>query len=139
MTGFEYTAAVGMLYEGQIENGLKVIAAIRERYDGLKRNPFDEAECGHHYARAMASWAAVLALTGFHYSAVTQTMTFDAVEGTHFWSTGHAWGTCAIKLGKHNADARVTLDVLGGQIALKHFALRGLGEVEFDEAEVIAA
>ena len=27
----------------------------------------EEAECGHHYARAMASWAAVLALSGFRY------------------------------------------------------------------------
>ena len=69
MTGFEYTAAVGMLYEGQTR-GLKCIAAIRDRYDGRKRNPFDEAECGHHYARAMATWAAVLALTGFRYSGV---------------------------------------------------------------------
>ena len=52
--------------------GAAVIRAIRARYDGRKRNPFDEAECGHHYARAMASWAAVLALSGFHYSAVTR-------------------------------------------------------------------
>ena len=72
MTGFEYTAAVGMLYEGMTDEGLQSIRDIRARYDGLKRNPFDEAECGHHYARAMASWAAVLALTGFRYSAVTR-------------------------------------------------------------------
>ncbi len=68
MTGFEYTAAVHMLYEGQRDEGLRVIEAIRARYDGQRRSPFDEAECGHHYARAMASWAAMLALTGFHYS-----------------------------------------------------------------------
>ena len=59
MTGFEYTAAVGMLYEGELDDGLRCISAIRDRYDGQRRNPFDEAECGHHYARAMASWAAV--------------------------------------------------------------------------------
>ena len=46
------------------EDGLRCIAAIRARYDGRKRSPFDEAECGHHYARAMASWAAVLAWPG---------------------------------------------------------------------------
>lgn len=44
MTGFEHTAAVGMLYEDQIENGLNTIADIRARYDGKKRNPFNEAE-----------------------------------------------------------------------------------------------
>ena len=67
-----------MLYEGQTEAGLTVIRAIRDRYDGLKRSPFDEAECGHHYIRAMASWAAVLALTGFHYDARGQSHAFPS-------------------------------------------------------------
>ena len=109
MTGFEYTAAVGMLYEGQTKDGLKCISNIRERYDGRKRSPFDEAECGHHYARAMASWGAVLALTGFHYSAVEKTMTFAAKPGTHFWSTGYAWGKCTIKSGLKGMGARITV------------------------------
>jgi uncharacterized protein (DUF608 family) len=138
-TGLEYTAAAGMMYEGMYDDGLKVIRATRGRYDGGKRNPFDEAECGHHYARAMASWAAVLAMTGFHYSAVTQTMTFDAIEGKHFWSNGHAWGTCTIRLDKHSADAKVTIDVLGGELVVKHFVLRGAGHVDFDRVEVIHA
>jgi len=56
MTGFEYTAAIGMLYENMEAPGLECIADIRARYDGAKRSPFDEAECGHHYARAMAAW-----------------------------------------------------------------------------------
>ncbi|MDZ7636976.1 MAG: GH116 family glycosyl-hydrolase, partial [Bryobacterales bacterium] len=96
MTGFEYTAAVGMLYEGMTNEGLTCIRNIRDRYDGLKRSPFDEAECGHHYARAMAAWAAVLALTGFHYSAVRQEMAFTVPAGKHFWSTGYAFGTCSV-------------------------------------------
>src|SRR4028118_117982 len=42
MTGFEYTAAIGMMYEGQGEAALKCIEAVRARYDGHKRSPFDE-------------------------------------------------------------------------------------------------
>src|SRR4029079_17884835 len=97
MTGFEYTVAVHLLYEGRVDEGLRVIQAIRDRYDGEKRNPFDEAECGHHYARAMASWGAVLALTGFQYVAATGRLTFAAAEGpaSWFWSNGAAWGACA--------------------------------------------
>jgi uncharacterized protein (DUF608 family) len=132
-TGLEYTAAAGMLYEGQIENGVKVVSAARDRYDGLKRSPFDEAECGHHYARAMAAWATVLALTGFHYSAVTETMTFNAIEGQHFWSNGHAWGTCEIKANKSGVS--VILDILGGELKLKTFILRGVGEVTFSDSD----
>jgi uncharacterized protein (DUF608 family) len=131
MTGFEYTAAAGMLYEGQIENGLRVIDAIRARYDGQKRSPFDEAECGHHYARAMASWAAVLALTGFHYSALDSSMTFDPIPGVHFWSNGHAWGLCTIAAGKGSKkEVQVSIDVLGGNLQLKRFILRDVGEAK---------
>jgi len=117
MTGFEYTAAVGMMYEGQVENGLKCIQAIRDRFDGLKRNPFDEPECGHHYARAMASWASVLALSGFQYSGVEKSMRFTSVPGTYFWSNGYSWGTCKVENGQ--AD----LTVLKGTVSLTKFML----------------
>ena len=80
MTGFEYIAAIGMLYEGQTEDGLNCITNIRNRYDGRKRSPFDEAECGHHYGRAMASWSAVLALTGFHYSGVNKEIKLSLIH-----------------------------------------------------------
>jgi len=127
MTGFEYTAAVHMLYEGLTAAGLKVIAAIRERYDGRKRSPFDEAECGHHYGRAMASWAAVLALTGFHYSGVSQTLRFKAARKRQrwFWSTGHAWG--AFGQAPDRAGIRVSLQVMHGTLKLKTIELEGFG------------
>ena len=145
MTGFEYTAAVGMLYEGMardagdaegardLANGLFCIRNIRERYDGRKRSPFDEAECGHHYARAMASWAAVLALSGFQYSGVDKSMEFGGREGSFFWSNGSAWGTCRLinhggrgggaqagsKGGVGRAGWTAELTVLHGELSLK--------------------
>ena len=133
MTGFEYTAAVHMLYEGQVDEGLKVIDAIRARYDGNKRSPFDEAECGHHYARAMASWAALLALTGFHYSGVEKKMTFANKKGTHFWSTGYAWGTCKIN------KEKVNLKVQFGEIELKEFRLGGKTVKQWDTVKTVKA
>lgn len=132
MTGFEYSTAVHMLYEGLVDEGLECIAAIRDRYDGRKRNPFDEAECGHHYARAMASWAAVLALTGFRHSAAKRSMTMAAREGTHFWSTGYAWGTCRQEAA--GQGMRVTLSVLGGRLELDRFTLTGLGDQAWEVA-----
>ena len=131
MTGFEYAAAIGMLYEGQTENGLRCIRNIRDRYDGRKRSPFDEAECGHHYARAMASWAAVLALSGFNYSGVEKSMTFANQDGTFFWSNGYAWGSCSLKtMGK---NTQVELSVLGGELALSKFTLREFSHKKFDK------
>jgi uncharacterized protein (DUF608 family) len=121
MTGFEYTAAIGMLQEGQTEDGLKCIRNIRDRYDGNKRSPFDEAECGHHYSRSMIAWAGMLVTSKFHYSAVDKTMSFTSIPGTYFWSNGYAWGTCEVK--ENGAE----LTVLSGEIELDRFSLNGLG------------
>ena len=55
-----------MIFAGMVSEGVECVANIRARYDGERRNPWDEAECGSHYARAMAAWTVVLALSGFH-------------------------------------------------------------------------
>ena len=136
MTGFEYTAAVGMLYEKMQTEGLKCISNIRNRYDGKKRSPFDEAECGHHYARAMASWAAVLALTGFQYSAVDQIMNFDVLNGEYFWSTGYAYGN--IKQSGDEKNRKITINVLNGKIKLNQFVVNEFGKVKFEKLRQIA-
>ncbi len=91
MTGFEYTAATGLLQAGATEPGLEIIRAIRARYDGAKRNPFDEAECGHHYARAMASWSAYATLNGTDYDGRTRTLRVPAGRRA-FWTSGAAFG-----------------------------------------------
>jgi hypothetical protein len=93
MSGFEYTAAVGMIYENDVKNGLLTVRNIRSRFDGEKRNPYNEPECGHHYARAMASWSLVPALTGFEYNGYKKQFTISDNEGTYFWSNGYSWGT----------------------------------------------
>lgn len=138
MTGFEYTAAIGMLYEGMKENGLKCITNIRDRYDGRKRSPFDEAECGHHYARAMASWGAVLALTGFHYSEINKTMEFAGSDKSvnWFWSTGYAWGT--VKQYHSEYYSSIEIEVIKGKISLDRFILKGIGETEFERTKIIS-
>jgi hypothetical protein len=91
-TGIEYQVAAHLIYEGYVEEGFRVVRAVRNRYDGERRNPWNEVECGNHYARALASWSLLLALSGFHYSAPQKTMGFaPRVEGekfTSFWSVG---------------------------------------------------
>ena len=126
MTGFEYTAAAGMLFEGMTDDGLKCIVNIRNRYNGLNRNPFNEAECGYHYARAMASWASVIAFTGFRYSGVSKTMQIRSENGTYFWCNGYSWGICTVS-GKSKLK-EVTIKVLGRSLELKEFVLKDFGK-----------
>ena len=67
MSGFEWQVATHMLHEGMVVEGLAVARTIHDRYHAKKRNPFNEVECGDHYARAMASYGILLAVTGFEH------------------------------------------------------------------------
>lgn len=124
-TGVEYIAAAGMFYEGMIEEGVEIVATARDRYDGERTNPWDEAECGHHYARGMASWALLLALGGYHYSAQAGRMSFaPQVNGDDFrcfWSTASGWGTYAQRLESGGYEVCVTVEY--GELYLGELAL----------------
>jgi uncharacterized protein (DUF608 family) len=120
MTGFEYAAATHMLFAGMTREGIECICNIRARYDGEKRNPWDEAECGHHYARAMAAWSGVLALSGFRYHGGERAITIDAAPGFRcFWSTASAWGVF------HVTAAGCTLHVDHGALQCRTLTLNG--------------
>lgn len=138
MTGFEYCVALHLAQEGMVRDALKVVRDIRARYDGRKRNPFDEAECGHHYARALNSWGLIAALTGFHYSALTSSLTLapSARRVRWFWSSGAAWGT--VELAPTRRRTKVTLTCLAGRLKLRQVALTGYGAKEFAGEKVLA-
>ncbi|MVA74541.1 hypothetical protein GC722_00595 [Auraticoccus sp. F435] len=124
MTGFEYTAATGLLQVGRVEEGLELVEAIRERYDGARRNPFDEAECGHHYARAMASWSAFATLNDISYDGRSQTLVVGdrAPAGQAFWSTGAAFGTWCPSTAP---DSVGELTVVAGELPLTSVVVSG--------------
>ena len=96
-TGLEYTAASNMIYAGLVSQGVECVGNIRAPYNGERRNPWDEAECGSHYARAMAAWTVVLALSGFRYDGpdrrVVARPRLPLAGFTCFWSSGTGWGT----------------------------------------------
>lgn len=64
-TGIEYQVAGHMVREGMVEEGLAICRGIHERYHPAGHNPFNEVECGDHYARALASWGLYTGLLGF--------------------------------------------------------------------------
>jgi len=74
------------------------------RSRGRKRSPFDEAECGHHYARAMSAWAEVLAMSGFHYDRGTQTLSLTEQAQPMAFACGSGWGTWRTE----NRDGKLT-------------------------------
>lgn len=95
-TGIEYQVASHLIYEGFVEEGLKIVKAVRDRHDGIQRSPWNEVECGHHYARSLASYGVLLALTGFQCDAVNKVLTFkpamNEANFEAFFSCGAGWG-----------------------------------------------
>ena len=102
-TGIEYQAASHMIMMGLPGEGLEIVRACRARYDGKARNPFDEYEWGHWYARAMASYALLEALGGARYDAVDGVLHLrPALAGDYrcFLSTATGYGTVGVTDGK---------------------------------------
>ncbi len=124
-TGIEYQVAAHLFYEGMFKEGLAIVDAVRDRYDGVRRNPWNEIECGHHYARAMSSWSLVLALSGFQWSAPEKALRFSPlVNQDNFrslYSTGIAWGNYSQKRAKQKLDAEITVE--GGALELAQLRL----------------
>ena len=102
-TGIEYQVASHLMMMGQLREGLEIVRTCRDRYDGRIRNPFDEYECGHWYARAMSSYALLQGLSGARYDAIDKTLYLQpAVKGDFqsFLSTATGYGTVGVHKGK---------------------------------------
>jgi len=102
-TGIEYQVAAHLMMMGLTREGLEIVRACRDRYDGRVRNPFNEYECGHWYARAMSSYALLQGLTGARYDAVEKVLYLKpSLKGDFraFLSTATGYGTVGVKAGK---------------------------------------
>ena len=121
-TGIEYQVASHMILEGMVDEGLEIVRVCRDRYDGRVRNPFDEYECGHWYARALASYGLLQGLTGVRYDAVDKTLYIDSRVGNDFksfLSTATGFGTVGLKNGKHFVEIKC------GDIDIDHVFVSG--------------
>ena len=116
--GYEWAACIQMLQAGFVKEGMRCVEAIRSRYDGEKRNPWNEFECGSNYARSMASYALLNAFSGFSFDMTRGMIGFDPIrtrEGCFqcFWSLDTGWGTFSV------TPQRVELRLLYGYLNLK--------------------
>ncbi len=142
MSGFEYAAAASMLQYGMIEEGLSMVKAISERYDGRFRSegevhmannscvfgtgsPFGEDECGDFYARPLSSWSVLLALQGFIYDGPEQTIGFSPVwqpeNHASFFSGSTGWGLFTQT--RDNSVQISGMEVKYGRVQLKKIIL----------------
>jgi hypothetical protein len=117
-TGFEYQVASHLMFMGENEKALNIVKAARDRYDGRFRNPFNEYECGHWYARAMSSYGMLQGFTGVRYDGLTQELYIrKGQDFTSFISTAAGFGNVGLKNGKP------FLDVKYGEIPVKEYKI----------------
>lgn len=116
-TGIEYQVASHLIEAGFVEEGLAIVEAVRSRYDGHVRNPFNEYECGNYYARAMSSYALLASLTGFRYCAVTKTLWFgpkiEVEKFQSFFCAASGFGTIALD------EKGLTIALIEGELQIE--------------------
>ena len=132
MSGFEYQAASHMMWEGDdlVEKSLILTRSIHDRYHPSRRNPYNEIECGDHYARAMASYGVYLAACGFEYHGPKGFLAFDPRwQQENFkaaFITAQGWGSFYQQIDKDKFEAG--LDLKYGQLWLQNMALKVPGK-----------
>jgi len=138
MYGFEYAVASLMIQEGLVEEGLEIVEKVRLRFDGERRNPWNEFECGSNYARSMASYALLNALSGFEFDATRGMIGFSPFRNQEranfFWSLDAAWGMVEF------STEAILLKVLYGSLVLKEFRstsfrTKGVDRVEIESGD----
>jgi len=134
MYGFEYSAAALMIQEGLVKEGLEIVETRRRAFDGEKRNPWNEFECGSNYARSMASYSLLNALSGFEFDAGRKTLGFSpAVAGkpfSSFWSLESAWGTVKF------SGKKIILTALYGKLPVEEFRSKALAKSKLKSLKI---
>lgn len=129
MNGFEYQVAGHMIWEGLVQEGLAVTRALHDRYHPSRRNPYNEIECGNHYARSMASYGIFLAACGYEHHGPKGHLGFAPRLGADDFrapfTTAEGWGTFTQK--RTAAGQQAAVEMKSGRLRLKTFAL-GLPE-----------
>lgn len=145
-SGSEYEVAAHCLYEGLVDEGIAILRGLWARHDGTRRNPYNEVECGDHYARSMAGWTVLGAITGQQFDACRQRLVLAPLEALATrpgdegsirlpFVTGDAWGTCALR------DGLAELTVVHGSLTLRELVLPGTVQgavIQLDGATVPA-
>ena len=136
MTGFTYQAAAHMISEGLVDEGLTMIEAIHKRYSPDLRNPYNEVEYGNHYTRAMSSYGAFVAASGFTYHGPKGELGFSPkIQAENFKSafiTAEGYGSYGQVIGNKKQERSV--DLKFGNLSLKSLVFDSSG---FDKNDTI--
>jgi uncharacterized protein (DUF608 family) len=125
MNGFEHQLSGHMIWENMLLEGFAIERAIHDRYHAARRNPWNEVECGDHYARSMASYGVFLAACGFEYHGPKGHIGFaPRLTPENFkapFTSAGGWGTFEQKYDGSSLTAQIAVKY--GQLKVKSISL----------------
>ncbi|HUW61891.1 MAG TPA: GH116 family glycosyl-hydrolase [Candidatus Bathyarchaeia archaeon] len=138
-TGTEYSAAAAMMQAGLMNEGLMIVKAAYDRYDGRMRigltggsytswgysgSPFIDEECGKFYARAMSVWSLLLAAQGSSYDGPAGRIGFAPVwrpdDHVSMFTAAEGYGLFTQKQDPSGQTDRI--EMRGGQLKVAQLA-----------------
>ncbi len=138
MNGFEYQLAWHMIAEGMVEEGLAITRLVHDRYHPAKRNPWNEVECGDHYARSMASYGVFLAVCGYHHDGPRGLLGFaPRLRAENFraaFTTAEGWGSYSQRIEPDGLSVQVQLR--WGRLKLQTLTLAPVAKQPPQQVEV---
>jgi uncharacterized protein (DUF608 family) len=129
-SGQEYLAGTLFFVYGMPREGVATYEGTRRRHDGERRNPFDEPECGHHYARPLSSWSGLAMLTGFRYDGPEDHLRIERTAAAQpfrsLWATATGWGRYS--MGLENGRTKVLIEALHGKLPVREITVEAAGQ-----------
>ena len=140
-TGIEYQVAGNMAWEGMVTEALAICRGVHERYHPAKHNPWNEVECGDHYARGMASHGVFLGLCGFKYHGpkahIGFAPRFAPEDFQAAFTAAEGWGTISQKRSAKTQTS--SIGVSWGKLRVKTLTVELSDGVLCNEASIVAA
>ena len=125
MNGFEHQVAGHMIWEGMVQEGLAVERSVHDRYHASKRNPWNEVECGDHYARSMASYGVFTAACGYEHHGPKGHLGFSPhLTPENFraaFTAAEGWGTYS--QASDGGKLKAAVDLRWGKLRLRTLAV----------------
>ena len=122
--GYEWAATSLLMWHGMQDRALAHTRTMHERYNGAKRNPWNEVEWGDHYSRSMASYGVFVGVCGFEYHGPKGYMAFSPrITPDNFrapFTSAAAWGTFTQKRGRTTQSEQ--LKVRWGHLTVQQLA-----------------
>ncbi len=139
-TGIEYQAAGNMVAEGMVQEALAICDGIQKRYHPAKHNPYNEVECGDHYARAFASWGVYTNLAGYEYHGPKAHLGFaPKITPEDFraaFTAAEGWGSFSQR--RKGKTQHEIIDLKWGSLTLKSLAFEAPENFEKVKVSVVA-